>query len=63
MWFRRVTGSLLGLLVLTLGAFLGADELRGPEPARWWFPVSAVVPGALILTLTWITWSSRGRKG
>jgi hypothetical protein len=63
MWFRRVTGSLLGLLVLALGVFLGADELGGPEPPRWWFPVFAIVPGALILAITWLTWSSRDPNG
>lgn len=56
MWFRRLTGILLGLLIFALGLFLGYDELRGPEPARWWFPVCAITPGALILGVTWLTW-------
>ena len=58
MWFRRLTGFLLGLLVLALGAFLGVDELRGAAPVRWWYPVFALVPGALILGVTWLTWPS-----
>jgi hypothetical protein len=35
MWFRRLTGAILGLLVFALGLFLGYDELSGPGPARW----------------------------
>jgi hypothetical protein len=46
------------MIILALGVFLSYDELRGPEPARWWFSVFAVVPGALILGITWLTWSS-----
>lgn len=60
MWFRRVTGSLVGLLVLALGIFVGADELSGTESARWWFSLLAVLPGVLILSVTWITWSVPG---
>jgi len=56
MWFRRLMGSALWALLLALGGFLGMDELRGPEPARWWFPVFALAPGAIILG-TWLTWS------
>jgi hypothetical protein len=58
MWFRRLTGTVLGMIILALGVFLSYDELRGSEPARWWFSVFAVVPGALILGITWLTWSS-----
>ena len=57
MWFRRLTGMALGLLILALGLFLGYDELRGPQPPRWWFPVFAIIPGGLILAITWLTWS------
>ena len=56
MWFRRLTGMALGLLILALGLFLGYDELSGPQPPRWWFPVFAIVPGGLILAITWLTW-------
>jgi hypothetical protein len=51
-------GLTIGLLVLALGLFLAYDELRGPEPPRWWFPLFVVVPGALILAMTWLTWSA-----
>jgi hypothetical protein len=56
MWFRRLTGITFGLLVLALGVFLAYDELQGSGPPRWWFPLFALVPGALILTITWLTW-------
>jgi hypothetical protein len=63
MWFRRVTGVTLGLLILGLGLFLSFEELRGPEPPRWWLPGFAVIPGALILGITWLTWSIPRRQG
>jgi hypothetical protein len=58
MWFRRMTGAVIGLLILALGIFLSIDELRGDEPARWWFPAYALAPGVIVLAITWLTWSS-----
>ena len=58
MWFRRLMGSLVGVLLLALGGFLGVDELRADAPARWWFPIAVLSPGAIILGFTWLTWSN-----
>jgi hypothetical protein len=63
MWFRRLIGGLLGLLLLVLGGFLGIVELTGDEPTRWWLPVFAVVPGAMFLAATWLTWALPGSSG
>ena len=55
MWVRRLIGGLLGLLLLVLGGFLGILELTGN--------VFAVVPGAMFLAATWLTWALPGSDG
>jgi hypothetical protein len=62
MLFRRITGTLLGVLLVALGGFLGVDALRGDAPARWWFPIAAVAPGTIILGFTWLTWSTQKQR-
>jgi hypothetical protein len=59
MWSRRITGALLGILLVAVGGFLGVHELRADAPARWWFPIAALSPGAIILGFTWLTWSTQ----
>jgi len=49
-----------GLILLILGGFLGIMELTVSEPTRWWVPVSAVAPGAIVLAATWLTWALPG---
>jgi hypothetical protein len=44
MWFRRVTGTTLGLLIPGAGPLV--------------VPVVAMAPGGVILGITWLTWSS-----
>ena len=53
---RRSLGIGVGIALLGLGVFVAVIVPMGEGIVRWLFAALAVVPGAIILLMTWLTW-------